>query len=83
MKYKIKIYTKYLQTEFEIQPSKEIHDIKDLHPYIIDFIGQNDISWQKNPLQYTGKSGFYITYEEVTHGSGQHGVVREEAQARV
>ena len=26
---------------------------------------------------------FYITYEEVTNGSGQHGIVRKETETRV
>jgi hypothetical protein len=26
---------------------------------------------------------FYITYEEVNNGSGQHGIVREETETRV
>ena len=83
-KYLIKIYTKYLQTKFETESQTEISDVEELHKPIIDFIGKNDIQWEKNDLQYTSTSnGFYITYEEVNDGSGQHGTVREETETRV
>jgi len=80
-KYLIKIVTKHVQTKFQIETEKSISDVKELHKYIIDFIAKKDINWEPNPLKYTG--GFYITYEEVNDGSRQHGVVREETQARV
>jgi len=86
MKYKyiIKIFTKYLQTKFEIESDKEINAIEELHPHIIDFLGKSAIDWEKNDLQYTSTvNSFYITYEEVTNGSGQHGIVREETEARI
>jgi hypothetical protein len=38
----------------------------------------------KNDLQYHGAGNdFYITYEEVKNGSGQHDIVREETEARI
>ena len=86
MKYKyiIKIFTKYLQTKFEIESDKEINAIEELHPHIIDFLGKSAIDWEKNDLQYTSTvNDFYITYEEVYNGSGQHGTVRQETQTRV
>jgi hypothetical protein len=83
-KYLIKIFTKYLQTKFEIESDKEINDVDELNKYIIDFLGKSDINWEENDLQYTSTvNSFYITYEEVTNGSGQHGIVREETEARI
>jgi hypothetical protein len=86
MKYKyiIKIFTKYLQTKFEIESDKAINAVEELHPHIIDFLGKSDIDWEENDLQYTSTvNDFYITYEEVYNGSGQHGTVRQETQTRV
>jgi hypothetical protein len=83
-KYLVKIFTKHLQTKFEIESDKEINDANELNPHIIDFLGKSDIKWEKNDLQYNSTiSGFYITYEEVTNGSGQHGIVRKETETRV
>ena len=83
-KYLVKIFTKYLQTKFEIESDKEINDVDELNKPIIDFIGKSDIQWEQNDLQYTSTGNdFYITYEEVKNGSGQHGIVREETEARV
>ena len=83
-KYLIKIFTKYLQTKFEIESNKEINDINELNPHIIDFIGKSDIQWEKNDLQFTSTGNdFYITYEEVKDGPRQDGVVREENTVRV
>ena len=83
-KYLVKIFTKHLQTEFEIESDKEINNTDELSKPIIDFIGKSDIQWEQNDLQYTSTiSDFYITYEEVTNGSGQHGTVREETETRV
>jgi len=83
-KYLVKIFTKYLQTKFEIESDKDINTEEELHPHIIDFIGKSDINWEKNDLQYTSSvNDFYITYEEVNNGSGQHGVVRKETETRV
>ena len=83
-KYLIKIFTKYLQTKFEIESDKEINDVNELNPHIIDFIGKSDIQWEENDLQYTSTvNDFYITYEEVNNGSGQHGIVREETETRI
>jgi hypothetical protein len=83
-KYLIKIFTKHLQTEFEIESEKEINNADELNKPIIDFLGKSDIKWEKNDLQYTSTiSDFYITYEEVTNGSGQHGIVRKETETRV
>ena len=83
-KYLIKIFTKHLQTKFEIESNKEINDANELNSHIIDFLGKSDIKWEKNDLQYTSTSnGFYITYEEVQNGSGQHGIVRKETETRI
>jgi len=83
-KYLIQIFTKYLQTKFEIETNKEINNEEELHSHIIDFLGKSDIDWEKNDLQYTSTAnGFYITYEEVYNGSGQHGTVRKEAETRI
>jgi len=83
-KYLIKIFTKYLQTKFEIESDKEINDVDELNKPIIDFIGKSDIQWEENDLQYTSTvNDFYITYEEVNNGSGQHDIVRKETEARV
>ena len=83
-KYLVKIFTKHLQTKFEIESDKEINTTDELNPLIIDFIGKSDINWEQNDLQYNSTANdFYITYEEVTNGSGQHGIVREETETRV
>jgi hypothetical protein len=83
-KYLVKIFTKYLQTNFEIESEKEINNTEELNKPIIDFLGKSDIKWEKNDLQYTSTSnGFYITYEEVQNGSGQHGIVRKETETRI
>jgi len=83
-KYLIKIFTKYVQTKFEIESDKEINNADELNPHIIDFLGKSDIDWEENDLQYTSTvNDFYITYEEVYNGSGQHGTVRQETQTRV
>jgi len=83
-KYLIKIFTKYLQTQFELESDKEINTVEELHKPIIDFLGKSDIVWEQNDLQYTSTvNDFYITYEEVYNGSGQHGTVRQETQTRV
>jgi len=83
-KYLIKIFTKHLQTKFEIESDKEINTTDELNPLIIDFIGKSDIQWEQNDLQYNSTANdFYITYEEVTNGSGQHGTVRKETETRV
>ena len=83
-KYLVKIFTKHLQTKFEIESKKEINNVDELNKPIIDFLGKSDIKWEKNDLQYNSSvSDFYITYEEVTDGSGQHGTVRKETETRV
>ena len=83
-KYLVKIFTKHLQTKFEIESDKEINTTDELNPLIIDFIGKSDINWEQNDLQFTSTGNdFYITYEEVNDGSGQHGTVREETETRV
>ena len=83
-KYLIKIFTKHLQTKFEIESDKEINNADELNKPIIDFLGKSDIKWEKNDLQFTStENDFYITYEEVTNGSGQHGIVRKETETRV
>ena len=83
-KYLIKIFTKHLQTKFEIESDKEINDANELNLHIIDFLGKSDIKWDQNDLQYSSTvNDFYITYEEVNNGSGQHGIVRKETETRV
>ena len=83
-KYLVQIFTKYLQTSFEIESNKDINKIEELHPHIIDFLGKSDIKWEENDLQYTSTvNDFYITYEEVNNGSTKDGVVREENTVRV
>ena len=83
-KYLVKIFTKYLQTSFEIESEKEINNTEELNKPIIDFLGKSDIKWEKNYLQYTSSTGgFYITYEEVQNGSGQYGIVRKETETRI
>ena len=83
-KYLVKIFTKHLQTKFEIESEKEINNADELNKPIIDFLGKSDIKWERNDLQFTSTGNdFYITYEEVTNGSGQHGIVCEETEARI
>jgi hypothetical protein len=83
-KYLVQIFTKYLQTSFEIESNKDINTVEELHPHIIDFLGKSDIKWEENDLQYTSTvNDFYITYEEVNNGSIKDGVVREENTVRV
>jgi hypothetical protein len=80
-KYLVKIFTKYLQTSFEIESEKEINNTEELNKPIIDFLGKSDIKWEK---KYTSSTGsFYITYEEVQNGSGQYGIVRKETETRI
>jgi hypothetical protein len=82
-KYKIQIFTKEWQTKFELETESSMITMTQVHKEIIDYLGKNTIKWEPNKLKYNGKSLFYITYEEVNYGSGQHGVVREETEARV
>ena len=83
-KYLVKIFTKHLQTQFEIESDKEINDADELNKPIIDFLGKSDIKWELNDFRHTGAGNdFNITYEEVNNGSGQHGIVRKETQARI
>ena len=46
-KYLVKIFTKYLQTKFEIESDKEINNTDELSKPIIDFIGKSDIQWEQ------------------------------------
>ena len=83
-KYIVKIFTTHLQTQFELESDREINTVEELHKPIIDFLGKSDIKWEQNDLQFTSTgNNFYITYEEVNNGSGQHGIVRKETQARI
>ena len=82
-KYKIQIFTKQWQTKFELETESSMITIAQVHKEIIDYLGKNSINWEPNKLKYTGTNKFYITYEEVKNGSGQHGVVREETEARI
>ena len=82
-KYLVKIFTKHLQTKFEIESDKEINDANELNPHIIDFLGKSDIKWEYIGAKVFASDKYRITYEEVTNGSGQHGIVREETETRV
>jgi hypothetical protein len=83
-KYLIQIFTKYLQTKFQIETDKEINTEEELHPHIIDFLGKSDIEWEGNDFRYNSPNNdFYITYEEVANGPGEHGTVREEIETRI
>jgi len=52
-KYLVKIFTKYLQTKFETESQTEINDVEGLHKPIIDFLGKNDIKWEKTIFNTT------------------------------
>ena len=82
-KYKIKIFTKEWQTEFTLETESSMITTKQVHKEIIDYLGKNSINWEPNKLKYNGTNKFYITYEEVKYGSGQHGVVRQETETRI
>jgi len=84
-KYLVKIFTQHLQTEFEIESETEINNPDELHKPIIDFLGKYDIKWERNEFRSISidRNDFHITYEEVTNGSGQHGIVRKETETRV
>ena len=82
-KYLIKIFTKEWQTKFELETKSSMITIQQVHKEIIDYLGKNSINWEPNKLKYNGTNKFYITYEEVKNGSGQHGVVRSETEARI
>ena len=82
-KYLIKIFTKEWQTKFELETESSMITTQQVHKEIIDYLGKNSINWEPNKLKYNGISKFYITYEEVKNGSGQHGVVRQETEARI
>ena len=83
-KYLIKITTETLNTKFEIESDKEINHVDDLTKPIVDYLGKSDIKWEENTFhQISDGHDFFITYEEVKNGSGQHGIVREETEARV
>jgi|TARA_E500000318_G_scaffold23247_1_gene23644 hypothetical protein len=81
--YLIQIFTKEWQTKFTLETDSSMLTVRQVHKEIIDYLGKNDIKWSPNKLRYNGNSKFYITYEEVNNGSRQHGVVREETEARV
>jgi hypothetical protein len=42
-KYIVKIFTKYLQTNFEIESEKEINNKEELNKPIIDFLGKSEV----------------------------------------
>ena len=58
-----------------------IDSIEGIENAILDKIGEKSIVWEANDFFDIRKC--YITYEEVKNGSGQHGIVREETEARV
>ena len=78
--YLVKIYTHKLKTEFIVSTKDAIINTIQIHRYIIDYLGKNDIEWEPNLLKFTGS--FYITYEEVDDGKQQYGVVRKETETR-
>ena len=83
-KYLIKIITETLNTKFEIESDKEINHVDDLTKPIVDYLGKSDIKWEENTFhQIHDGHDFFITYEEVKNGSGQHGIVRKETETRV
>ena len=85
-KYYIQIFTQEIQTKFHVETVKELKTIEDVHKIIIDYMGENAIEWEPNPLQFRGTAnggGFYITYEEVKNGPEQDGIVRKEDSLRV
>jgi hypothetical protein len=83
-KYLIKITTETLNTKFEIESDKEINHVDDLTKPIVDYLGKSDIKWEENTFhQIHYGHDFFITYEEVKNGSGQHGIVRKETETRV
>ena len=85
-KYKIQIFTKEIRTNFIAESLKPADSLNDIHKLIIDYLGKKDIKWEPNPLQFNGTatgSEFYITYEEVTDGPEQNGIVRKEDSPRV
>jgi len=59
-KYLIKIFTKYVQTKFEIESDKDINNADELNPHIIDFLGKSDIDWEQNDLQYNSTANDFI-----------------------
>ena len=83
-KYLIKITTQKLNTKFEIESDTEINHVDELTKPIVDYLGKSDIKWEENSFhQISDGHDFFITYEEVKNGSGQHGIVRKETEARV
>jgi len=69
--YLIKIFTKELQTQFNITTSSSMITMAQVHKEIIDFLGKNSIKWEPNSLKFSGTANggeFYITYEEVKNG---------------
>ena len=78
--YLIRLITHDLQTKFIISSKEPINTAENLTPFIIDYLGKNDIEWEPNLLKFTGS--FYLTYEEVDDGRQQYGVVRKETEAR-
>ena len=81
--YLIKIFTTKLQTKFNITTDSSMITMPQVHKEIIDFLGKNDIEWEPNQLNYNGKSGFYITYEEVENGKRQDDTVCKKDTLRV
>ena len=85
-KYLVKIFTKELQTKFYIETDSSMITLKQVHKEIIDSLGKNDIEWEPNPLKFSGntkRGGFYITYEEVNHGTKHDVTLRQEDTTRV
>ena len=81
--YLFKIFTKELQTKFYKQTDSSMLTIGQVHKEIIDYLGKNAIEWEPNKLNYNGKSGFYITYEEVNDGTKHDVTLRQEDTTRV
>jgi len=69
--YLIKIFTRSLQTKFEITTDSSMITMGQVEKEIIDFLGKNRIKWEPNPLQFHGTArggDYYMTYEEVKNG---------------
>ncbi len=78
--YLIRLITHDLQTKFIISSKEPINTAENLTPFIIDYLGKNDIEWEPYPLG-AYLNGYYITYEEVNDGrTKHHGVVRKEGR---
>jgi len=70
-KFRIKIRAYGFKSDFHIEADDSVESVESA---ILDKIGQNAIMWEADGFYDNRKC--YLTYEEVTDGSRQHGVVR-------